>query len=72
MQTVEPVHDEIEESFDRIDKNGDRIIEIEEFAALMLELDRYTSPSEMRACFDAIDTDHDGRVTFAEFRAWCR
>lgn len=72
MQTADPVLDEIEATFDRIDKNGDRIIEIEEFAALMLEMDRYTSPSEMRACFDAIDTDHDGRVTFEEFRAWCR
>ena len=72
MQTADPVLVDIEETFDRFDKNGDRSIEIEEFAALMLEMDRYTSPSEMRACFDAIDSDHDGRVTFDEFRAWCR
>lgn len=72
MQTADPVLDEIEATFDRFDENGDRSIESEEFAALMLEMDRHTSPSEMRACFDAIDLDHDGRVTFDEFRAWCR
>lgn len=72
MQSTNRAQDEIEETFDRIDKNRDRIIEIEEFSALMLELDRYTSPTEMRACFAAIDTDRDGRVTYDEFRAWCR
>ena len=70
MQVANLAQDEIEESFARFDKNGDRAIEIEEFAALMLELDHYTSPSEMRACFDSIDSDHDGRVNFDEFRTW--
>jgi Ca2+-binding EF-hand superfamily protein len=72
MQIANFAQDEIEETFARLDKDGDRSIDIEEFMALMLELDRYTSPTEMRARFDAIDQDRDGRVTFDEFRAWCR
>jgi Ca2+-binding EF-hand superfamily protein len=72
VEAVNNLKDDLEDTFDRIDKNGDRTIEIEEFATLMLEMDRYASPTEMRACFDAIDSDHDGSVTFEEFRAWSR
>ena len=72
MQAPNFAQDEIEEAFARIDKNGDRSIDIEEFAALMLELDSQSSSSGMRASFKVIDQDHDGRVTFDEFRAWCR
>lgn len=72
MQAINHSKNELEETFDRVDRNGDRCIEIEEFATLMLEMDCYTSPTEMRACFDAIDSDHDGSVTFEELRAWYR
>jgi len=72
MQAANFVQDEIEEAFARVDKNGDRRIDIEEFAALLLELDSRTSADGMRASFNAIDLDHDGRVTYDEFRAWCR
>lgn len=56
--------------FDRIDKNADRIIEIEEFATLMIEMDRRCTASELRTCFDMIDSDQDGRITLEEFCAW--
>lgn len=57
-------------AFDRVDKNADGFIEIEEFAVLMLEMDRRCSSTDMRACFDAIDSDRDGRITQREFREW--
>jgi Ca2+-binding EF-hand superfamily protein len=72
MQAVDCKQDEILQAFARVDKNGDQRIEIEEFATLMLDMDRTTTACEMRACFDAIDSDHDGRVTLAEFLDWYR
>jgi Ca2+-binding EF-hand superfamily protein len=72
MQVADFVQDEIEEMFDRIDENGDRSISFEEFASLMLEMDRAKSESALRVSFEAIDKDHDGQVSFDEFRAWCR
>jgi Ca2+-binding EF-hand superfamily protein len=72
MQAVDCKQDEIAQAFARVDRNGDGRIEIEEFATLMLDMDRATNACEMRVCFDAIDSDHDGSVTLAEFRAWYR
>ena len=70
MQITRTVPDEAQETFDCLDKNADRIIEIEEFAALMLEMNRRCTPQEMRAHFNVIYSDRDGRVTLEEFRAW--
>jgi Ca2+-binding EF-hand superfamily protein len=63
---------EIDESFERIDENGDRSISFEEYARLMLEIVHDRPESALRASFDAIDKDQDGRVSLEEFRAWCR
>ena len=64
--------DEIEEMFERIDDDGDRYISFEEFSRLMLEIDHARPESALRVSFDTIDANHDGRVNFDEFRAWCR
>jgi Ca2+-binding EF-hand superfamily protein len=64
------VQDEIEEMFDRIDEDGDRTISFEEFAGLMLEMDRAQSRAALRVSFDALDVNRDGRMSFDEFRAW--
>ena len=70
MQKASFLKDEVREMFDRIDEDGDRSINFEEFAGLMLEMDHAKLNSELRACFDFIDTDHDGRVSFDEFCQW--
>lgn len=72
MQSADPVLDEIEELFDRIDEDGDRHISFGEFRRLLLDMDHERPEAALRASFDAIDTDHDGRVSFDELRTWCR
>jgi Ca2+-binding EF-hand superfamily protein len=72
MQLARFAQDEIEETFERIDENGDRRISFEEFSSLMRELDHATPESALRATFESIDRDRDGRVSFDEFRTWCR
>lgn len=72
MKVANCAQDEIEETFERIDEDGDRRISFEEFSSLMLEMDHAKPESELRVSFAVIDTDHDGRVSFDEFRAWCR
>jgi Ca2+-binding EF-hand superfamily protein len=72
MQIAHFAQDEIEETFDRIDEDGDRNISFEEFARLMREMDHGKSDPALRVSFEAIDQDRDGRVSFDEFRAWCR
>ena len=71
MRYADPVLDEIEETFQRIDRNGDKTIEFHEFSRLMLRMDHTRSAAALRRQFDGIDTDRDGRVGFEEFRAWC-
>ena len=64
------VKDEVQEIFDRLDTDGDRLIGFEEFAGVMLELDHEKLTHELRASFDFIDTNRDGRVGFEEFYRW--
>lgn len=70
MQIAGFVQDEIEEMFARVDKDGDRSISFDEYASLLLEMNRASPRSALRAGFDTIDLDRDGRVSFDEFRAW--
>jgi Ca2+-binding EF-hand superfamily protein len=71
MQGTDPVMNEVEETFERLDANGDQSIDFEEFAKLMREIDHTRSSTALRARFNAIDTNRDGRVDFDEFRTWC-
>jgi hypothetical protein len=70
MPIANCVQDEVQEIFDRLDRDGDRSIAFEEFARLMLDVDHTSPEAALRASFDAIDLDHDGCVSFEEFRAW--
>ena len=62
--------DELRETFDYNDRDGDGLIEIEEFAAMLDELEAETSENETRVGFREIDTNEDGRIDFDEFVAW--
>ena len=64
------IQDEIEETFERLDGNGDRLISFEEFAELRLEMDRTRTRAALRREFDAIDKHRAGHVSFEEFFAW--
>jgi Ca2+-binding EF-hand superfamily protein len=70
MPTASAVSDELRESFESVDKNGDGWISCGEFADLLRNLDHGRKDSSVRASFDLIDTDRDGRVSFGEFRQW--
>ena len=62
--------DELRETFDYNDRDGDGLIERDEFAAMLDELEADMSEAEARVGFDEIDTNDDGRIDFGEFVAW--
>jgi calmodulin/calcium-binding protein CML/plastin-2 len=62
--------DELRETFDYNDRDGDGLIELDEFAAMLEELEADTSEAETRVGFRDIDTNDDGRIDFGEFVAW--
>jgi len=70
MNTLEAIQQEIHETFEHLDENGDRRISFEEFVGLRLEMDHTRTRPALRREFDAIDRDRDGYVNFEEFRAW--
>jgi calmodulin/calcium-binding protein CML/plastin-2 len=62
--------DELRETFDYNDRDGDGLIELDEFAAMLEELEADVSEAETRVGFRDIDTNDDGRIDFGEFVAW--
>jgi calmodulin len=62
--------DELRETFDYNDRDGDGLIELDEFAAMLDELEANMSEAETRVGFDDIDTNDDDRIDFGEFVAW--
>ena len=62
--------DELRETFDYNDRDGDGLIELDEFATMLDELEADLSAAETRVGFKDIDTNHDGRIDFGEFVAW--
>ena len=62
--------DEVREAFDYNDRDEDGLIDLEEFADMLDDLEADMSDSETRAGFREIDTNHDGKIDFGEFAAW--
>jgi len=69
MPTPEEL-EELKESFDYNDANGDGRIEFDEFVRMLQSLDAFGSREEARVGFDSVDRDHDGSIDFDEFVAW--
>jgi Ca2+-binding EF-hand superfamily protein len=58
------------ESFRITDVDGNKRITLAEFTTFMADLDPGMSADELRIGFDEIDSDHDGTISFDEFRSW--
>ena len=73
MANVKPSEeelDELREAFDYNDRDSDGMIQLDEFAEMLDELDADMSESEVRTGFGDIDTNDDGLIDFKEFVAW--
>jgi calmodulin len=62
--------DELRETFDYNDRDNDGRIQIDEFAAMLDELEADMSRREIEIGFKDIDTNDDELVDFDEFAAW--
>lgn len=62
--------DELREAFDYNDRDNDGRIQLDEFAAMLDELEADMSSTEIEIGFKDIDTNDDGLIDFNEFVAW--
>ena len=62
--------EELRESFDYNDANGDGRIELDEFIAMLAALDADVSEREAGIGFKSVDRDRDGSIDFDEFAEW--
>jgi len=62
--------DELRESFDACDTNGNGSLQFDEFVTMLDGLEAGMSDAELRIGFAEIDADHDGRIDFEEFFGW--
>ena len=62
--------DELREAFDYNDRDGDGRIQLDEFSAMLDELEAGMSAKEIEIGFQDIDTNDDGLIDFSEFVDW--
>jgi len=62
--------DELRETFDYNDRDGDGRIQKDEFVAMLDELDAGMTVQEMEIGFQDIDTNDDQLIDFDEFVVW--
>ena len=62
--------DELREAFDYNDRDNDGRIQLDEFSAMLDELEADMTPSDIEIGFKDIDTNDDGLIDFEEFVAW--
>lgn len=62
--------EEIREIFDHFDKDGNGIIDREEFGQLLTALGGGYSKAEADAGFRAVDTNKNGQIEFRELVRW--
>jgi calmodulin len=62
--------DELRETFDYNDRDGDGRIQVDEFSAMLDELEADMTDKDIEIGFKDIDTNDDGLIDFQEFVAW--
>ena len=62
--------DELREAFDYNDRDGDGRIQLDEFSAMLDELEAQMTGGDIEIGFQDIDTNDDGLIDFQEFVAW--
>ena len=70
QQPTDEQLDELREAFDYNDRDGDGMIQLDEFADMLDELDAGMTEADVRVGFQDIDTNDDGLIDFREFVAW--
>ncbi|HUF74070.1 MAG TPA: EF-hand domain-containing protein [Gammaproteobacteria bacterium] len=70
MEPTDEQIEELRESFEYNDLNGDGKIELDEFLDMLEALDTGVNRDEAKIGFQEIDTDHDGVISFHEFMDW--
>ena len=61
---------EVRETFDHFDRDGNGVIDHDEFASLLEALGAGMNEQEIQAGILALDENHNGRIEFDEFAAW--
>jgi calmodulin len=62
--------DELREAFDYNDRDNDGRLQLDEFSAMLDELESDMAGNEVEIGFKDIDTNDDGLIDFAEFVEW--
>jgi Ca2+-binding EF-hand superfamily protein len=62
--------DELREAFDYNDRDGDGRIQLDEFSAMLDELEAEMTDRDIEIGFKDIDTNDDGLIDFNEFVSW--
>ena len=62
--------DELREAFDYNDRDGDGRIQVDEFSAMLDELEAGMTDGDIEIGFQDIDTNDDGLIDFQEFVTW--
>jgi calmodulin/calcium-binding protein CML/plastin-2 len=62
--------DELREAFDYNDRDADGRIQVDEFSAMLDELEAGMTERDIEIGFKDIDTNDDGLIDFQEFVAW--
>nr|XP_034331665.1 uncharacterized calcium-binding protein B0563.7-like [Crassostrea gigas] len=67
LKSVNTDRDKIKATFLDVDKNGNGVLEIDEFCLAMQNFGIEMEKSKAEKMFDSIDVDNNGKITFDEF-----